>query len=190
MTIANPKLYQWTKDEYYKMAEIGLFDEKRTELIEGQVIEMSAMLSGHAAAVMLVAAALEEVLPGGFSLRIQVPLSLGPRSEPEPDVALVSGAIRDYIKAHPTHAALIVEISDSSLEYDRTVKASLYARAGIADYWIVNLNQGQLEVRRTPIPDASQRFGYGYAQTLILLPNQSVTPLAAEDGVNVADLLP
>lgn len=190
-TIAiEPRLHLWSKDEYYQMAEIGFFDDKRVELIEGQVLEMSPMRSGHATATMLVAEALEAILPAEHFLRVQMPLSVSDTSDPEPDVAIVAGAIRDYRDAHPTTAVLVVEVADSSLDYDRTDKASLYASAGIADYWVVNLPQRRLEVLRSPIPDPSQPFGYSYASRTIHSESKRIQPLVAQEAIDVADLLP
>jgi Uma2 family endonuclease len=189
-TLTEPRLLLWTKDEYYKMAEIGFFDGKRVELIGGKVLEMTPMLSGHATATMLVAEALREVFYARHFLRVQLPLSVSEISDPEPDVAVVEGAIRDYRDAHPTTAALVVEVADSSLDYDLTDKASLYASAGVADYWVVNLPQRRLEVLRSPIPDASQPFGYSYASRRIFTENEQVQPLAAAGTVQIADLLP
>jgi Uma2 family endonuclease len=102
----------------------------------------------------------------------------------------VVGRREDY-SDHPTTAVLIVELSESTLAYDRSRKASLYARAGIADYWIVNLVNNQLEVRRDPRPDPSQPYGHGYANVAILVPPAVVNPLAAPQvSLAVADLLP
>lgn len=189
-TLMEPRLLLWSKDEYYKMAEIGFFDGKRVELIGGKVLEMTPMLSGHATATMLVSEALRQAFVSGHFLRVQLPLSVSDTSDPEPDVAVIEGTIRDYRDAHPTSAALVVEVADSSLDYDLTDKASLYASAGVADYWVVNLPQRRLEVFRTPIIDSSQRFGYGYASRTILSENEQIQPLAAAGAVQIADLLP
>jgi Uma2 family endonuclease len=112
-------------------------------------------------------------------------------SEPEPDVAIIAGNVRDYVDAHPTTATLIVEVADTSLAYDRTIKASLYARAGVADYWIVNLIERQLEVYRRPTRDAAQPYGFGYAEMTVYTAAERVTPLALPlASVAVADMLP
>jgi Uma2 family endonuclease len=89
-----------------------------------------------------------------------MPFDIGEHSEPEPDVAVVSGSIRDYTTVHPTTAALLVEVAETSLHYNRTEKGSLYAKAGIIDYWIVNLVDRQLEVYRTPVYEAKGLYGY------------------------------
>ena len=114
-----------------------------------------------------------------FHVRMQGPLDLGPHSEPEPDVAVVRGSWASYKKRHPKAAVLIVEVSDTTLKSDRSRKASLYARAGIADYWIINLVNRQLQVYRQPRPDASQSYGHGYDALTILAAGQAVSPLAA-----------
>jgi Uma2 family endonuclease len=122
---------------------------------------------------------------------MQGPLDLRPHSEPEPDVAVVPGRRQDYAVRHPHIALLVVEVSDTSLAQDRGDKASLYAAAGITDYWIVNLVDGQLEVFRNPIADPSQRHGHRYADVIVLARSDRVTPLAFPSvSIPVADLLP
>jgi Uma2 family endonuclease len=105
-------------------------------------------------------------------------------SEPEPDLAVVRGSARDYVDQHPTSAALVVEVSDTSLDYDRTRKARVYAQAGIAEYWVVNIVAGVLEVHRDPGES-------GYRSVLTLRSGEAVAPLAGDGTpVAVADLLP
>lgn len=189
--LVEPHVHQWTRSEYYKMAEAGLFDGKHVELIEGQVIEMSPMGSPHRTAVLLTGDRLRQVFRQGYFVSTQCPLDLGEIFEPEPDVAVIAGSIRDYTEAHPSTASLVVEVADTSLTYDRTTKASLYAKAGIAEYWIVNLVNRQLEVRRTPRVDAMQRYGFGYAEVTIYAATDVVAPLAMpQTTVSVGDVLP
>jgi Uma2 family endonuclease len=191
MKLKEPKVHRWTRDEYYKMGDMGLFDGKRVELIEGKIFEMGPQLSQRAALVGVVSDVLEEVFGEGYCARTQVPLDLGGTSDPEPDVAIVTGEHGGYLDAHPTTAHLIVEIADSSLSYDRTHKASLYAKAGIADYWIVNLIDRQLEIYRNPASDDAPPYGFGYSNITILRETDSVSPLAApQAAIAVADLLP
>jgi Uma2 family endonuclease len=173
------------------MADVGLFDGKHVELIEGQVIEMSPMGSPHITAVTLTGDVLRRVFGIGYFVRIQGPIDFGEISEPEPDVAIIAGDVRDYKDAHPTTAVLIVEVADTSLTYDRTTKASLYAKAGIAEYWIVNLMDRQLEVHRQPTADASQPYGFGYATVTVRTAADVVAPLAIPQAtIAVADVLP
>ena len=106
-------------------------------------------------------------------------------------MAVVAGTPRDYVGAHPSTAALVVEVADSSLRLDRRLKSGLYARAGLAEYWIVNLVDGALEVHRTPHPAADTAYGWVYRSVEILRPPVTVTPLGAPAArVPVADLLP
>lgn len=176
---------------YYKMGELGFFDDKRVELIEGRVFEMSPIYSPHATSVTLAGEVLREIFGRGWIVREEKPLSLDANSDPEPDIALVAGKARDFKDAHPTTAALVIEAADSSLSYDRNHKASLYAKAGIADYWIVNLQDRQIEVHRRPIADANAEFGFSYGDKMIFKEGDSVKPLAKPKvSIAVADLLP
>ncbi len=186
-----PKPVRWTRDEYYKMADMGLFDGRRVHLIKGEVFEMSPQYSPHATGVTLADSVMRRVFKRGYVVRVQLPLDLGADSDPEPDIAVAAGNERTYRDAHPTTALLIVEIADSSLDHDRYRKGSLYASVGIEDYWIVNLVDSQLEVHRQPAPMPDQPFGFGYASVIILKPTDTVSPLAAPHAkIAVADLLP
>jgi Uma2 family endonuclease len=186
-----PHTMRWTKAAYYAAAEGGAFADRRVELIEGAIIEMSPMSSKHAIMIHRVQRVLERVFPVGSFVRAQIPLDLGASSEPQPDVAVDPGSDSDYMEQKPTHAVLVVEVSDSSLRYDRTTKASLYAMVGIAEYWIVNLRDRTLELYRSPVPMDGQPFGAGYKVVSSLSPQDLVSPLAAPTAViPVADLLP
>lgn len=189
--ITGPKVHKWTREEYYKMTDAGLFNGKRVELIEGEVFEMFTLYSPHATSVTLAYELMREVFGKGWVVRIQLPITISDISEPEPDVAVVAGKARDYKDAHPSTAALVIEIADSSLSHDRDYKTSLYAKAGIADYWIVNLQDRQVEVYRRPMVDANAQFGFGYADKMIFKEGDSVKPLAKpKTSIAVADLLP
>lgn len=186
-----PRPYQWSRKEYYKMGEAGLFEGKRVELIEGEVFDMSPIYGPHMTGVTLAMDALREAFGKGWVIRVQGPLSLGTNSDPEPDVAIVAGKARDFKDSHPTTAALVLEVADSSLTYDRNTKASLYAKSEIADYWIVNLNKRQVEVHRRPMIDSSAKYGFAYADKMIFTESDFVSPLAKPKvKIAVADLLP
>ena len=186
-----PQVHLWTRNEYYKMAEVGLFEGKHVELIEGQVIEMTPTGSLHATAVALAARRLEKAFGAGYFVRWQMPLVVTQNTELEPDLAIVRGDVRDYKDSHPTTAALIVEVAESSLLHDRTKKAEIYARAGIADYWILNLNDRQLEVHRNPQASSIEPSGFGYRDVTVLTENDVVSPLGApQEIIAVEDLLP
>jgi Uma2 family endonuclease len=124
--------------------------------------------------------------PGG-----QGPLALDEESEPEPDVAVVPGSFRDYVAGHPSRPVLVVEISESSLALDRDHKGSLYARAGVTDYWIVNLAEQTLEVHRDPEADPAAPFGWRYRSVEVLRDEAFVSPLAcASASIRVRDVFP
>jgi Uma2 family endonuclease len=190
MAITKPRTRRWTLREYYRLADQGWFRGQRVELIDGEIVQMPAMKNPHVAAIELVKRALEPAFGPAFWVRMQGPLHFGRYSAPEPDVAVVPGGPRDY-SDHPTTALLVVEVSESTLAYDRNRKAGLYARHGIADYWIVNLIDMQLEVRRNPVPDPGWRHRFRYADVQVLGPGDRVTPLALPGvAVAVSDLLP
>jgi Uma2 family endonuclease len=174
------------------MAEAGILAPgERVELIEGEIITMTPQESPHAAAGGLVEEALRVAFGPGFHVRSQRPLSLGLDSDPEPDAAVVRGTLRDYVKAHPTTAILVVEVSDTTLAFDRGRKSALYARAGIPEYWIVNLVDRILEVHRDPGPLPHDPSEFGYRSIRRHAPSEAVTPLASPGrAVRVADLLP
>ena len=182
---------RWTKEEYYRLGEQGFFHGQRVELIEGRLMVQSPQKSLHAGIVELLTELLQPLLPPGLGLRVQLPIDLGQTTEPEPDFAVVQGTARQHMATHPTSAVLIIEVADSSLNYDRRRKGSLYARAGIADYWLLNLVDNRLEVYRDPIPDAAQLYGHRYASRVDLMPPANVSPLAFPSIVlPVASLLP
>ncbi len=188
---ADPKPHRWTREEYYKLGEVGILVDKNVELIEGEVIEMSPIYSPHATTVTIVQELMSEIFGKGWVVRIQQPLSLGTDSDPQPDIAVITGKARDFIDGHPTSAALVIEVAVSSLSYDRKQKASIYAKAGIKDYWIVNVQDVQLEVYRRPITDENGEYGFIYAQTLIFKKGDVVKPLAKPKVIiGIADLLP
>jgi len=142
-----------TADRYFGLVDDGLLGpDDRVELLEGVVVSMSPRSALHDATVTLVAQALSTIMPAQAHARVQCALRLGPRSVPEPDVAVVSGHARDYLLAHPTTALLVVEVADTSLAQDRVTKAAIYAAAGIREFWIVNLRDDLIEVYRTPDP--------------------------------------
>jgi Uma2 family endonuclease len=186
-----PDTYRWSRKEYYRLGDLGFFEGKRVELIEGRIIEMSPIYSPHVTSVTLADDLLREVFGKGFVVRIQAPLGIGEDSDLQPDVAVVAGSARDFSERHPARAELVVEVADASLAYDRGFKASFYATAGIADYWIVNLKDRQIEIHRRPMKDAEADFGHSYADKQIFREGEFVFPLAKQDAlIPVADLLP
>jgi len=182
----------WTRKEYDTLVKSGFFNEDESiELLGGQLIVAEPKGSPHSTAVALTAEALRLAFGSGWLVRVQDPIALDAESEPEPDVAIVPGRARDYLAEHPARPALLVEVAESSLAFDRGHKGSLYARAGVADYWIVNLVDAVLEVYRAPALDRSAEFGWRYLDVQALRPVATVAPLARPDvTVAVADLLP
>jgi Uma2 family endonuclease len=180
----------WSKREYYRLGEFGFFMGQKAELLDGTIMVTSPQNFPHATALDGAADLFRRLFGPAVWVRSQLPLDLGQVIEPEPDVSVVSGMRRDYA-AHPTTAVLIVEVSESTLAHDRGWKASLYAAAGISDYWIVNLVDAQLEVRRQPIADGSKPHGHTFADMRVLTRGENITPLAFPNVViPVADLLP
>lgn len=189
---AKPQKRLWTREEYYKMAEVNILAPyESVELIEGEILQMPQQGPSHSTGIRTAQEALRIVFGPGFDVRPQLPLSLNLTSEPEPDIAVVHGSFRDYRTVHPSTALLIVEISDTTVTFDRYEKASLYARAGIQEYWVVNLLEQQVEVHRDPCPKQDMPFGYGYAQITLHKADDTISPLAVPNAVIlVADLLP
>jgi Uma2 family endonuclease len=184
-------LRRWKRVEYERLVDLGVFEGDPIELIGGQLIVAEPKGSPHATAVGMANDALHAVLPPGWIVRVQDPLALDDESAPEPDIALVRGSRADYRHAHPARPALAIEVAQSSLGFDRQQKGSLYARAGVQDYWIVNLVDGVLEVYRDAAPDASAPYGWRYRSIQTLSPPALVTPLVPpSSSIPVAALLP
>ena len=184
-------LKRWKRAEYERLVDLGAFEGDPVELIGGQLIVAEPQNSPHATAVGAADDALRAVLPPGFLVRAQMPMALDDESAPEPDLAVVSGRRADYRHGHPTGAVLVLEVADSSLHFDRHDKGSLYARARIAEYWIVNLIERVLEVYRDPEPDPAAPHGWSYRSVSRLAP-PAVRALGALPSVQVqvGDLLP
>lgn len=182
----------WTRAEYDRLIEAGIFAPgEAIELLGGDLMVSEPQGSLHYTAVGLIEDALRAALGPGWLIRSQGPIALAEDSEPEPDIAVIRGARRDFGREHPARPALIVEVAESSLALDRGRKAGLYARASIADYWILNLVDRVLEVYRRPIADAEATFGWRYASSEVLPPGSSAAPLAEPSArVSVSALLP
>jgi Uma2 family endonuclease len=136
--------------EYETLVGVGAFEGEHVELVRGVVLSMSPIDPPHAKSVDVLNRLLTKTVPDTVWVRIQHPFAATDDSAPQPDVALVPDG--DYGKAHPSRAYLVIEVAASSLRFDRTVKAGVYAEAGVPDYWVVNLVDGQIEVHREPTP--------------------------------------
>jgi Uma2 family endonuclease len=183
---------QWTRAEYDRLIEVGVFQPgDPVELLGGDLVVAEPQSSPHYTAIYLAAEALGRAFGPGWLVRTQAPLALDEQSEPEPDVAVARGTPRQYSREHPARPVLVVEVAQSRLALDRNHKGSLYARAQLQDYWVVNLVGRVLEVYRGPAVDTEAPFGWSYASRQTLGPEASVAPLALPAvAVRVADLLP
>ena len=156
------------------MVEAGiLHEDSPVELIEGEILEMSPIGRRHKAAVDRLNGIFVPAVQGVAIVRVQSSIVLGDRSEPEPDLALLRWRDDFYGEADetPEDVLLIVEVADSSEVYDRQTKASLYARYGIAELWVVSLNRDQIILHRDPTP-------HGYATIRVARRGESISPIA------------
>jgi Uma2 family endonuclease len=192
MELSRLRTRAWTRGEYDRLIEIGaLAEDESIELLGGQLVVREPQHSPHATAVRLVDEALRRAFGQGWDVRCGLPVALDDESEPEPDVCVVAGGPRDYRDEHPARPALIVEVALTSLEMDRGLKAALYARAGIADYWILNLREQRLEVHREPVSDPGATHRWRYARIELLDGSRTVSALSAPGArIAVSDLLP
>src|SRR6266540_2146 len=183
---------RWSRAEYERLVDLGVFQPgEAIELIGGELMVAEPQGAGHYTAIRKTAKALEAAFGPGWEVRTQGPIGLDEDSEPEPDVAVVRGSPADYRSTHPSRPALTVEVAESSLGADRDRKGSLYARAGLPDYWVLNLVDRVLEVYREPAPDSAAPFGWRYGRSEVFEASARVTPLAAPgSSITVADLLP
>src|SRR5262245_60683280 len=184
-------LWRWSRTEYEDLVRQGVFTGRPVELIAGQLVVAEPQGSYHATAVGTVDDVLRSLLPPGFIVRSQMPVALDDESEPEPDVAVVRGTRADYRDTHPGPPVLVLEVSDSSLDFDRRDKGSLYARGGVLDYWIANLIDRVLEVYREPTPDPTAPHGWRYRSMKTFRATAVVAPLELPSvRLAVSTLLP
>ena len=168
-------LHRFTVEEYHRMIASGVLNENdRVELLEGWVVSKMAHNPPHDGMIDLLVGEIQKLLPEGWFARVQSAITTAD-SEPEPDIAIVKGPRSRYFKAHPQahEIGLLVEVADTTLHNDRTFKAALYARAGIACYWVVNLPDSQIEVHTEPFaadvePGYANKQRYGKAESVPL----------------------
>ena len=166
----------FTIEEYVRMAETGVLKEdERVELIEGEIVEMSPIGTPHAAFVANLNHLLVHAVGDRARVWVQGPVRVPPRSVPQPDLALLRPRSYRREAAAIADALLVIEVSDTSLRYDRTVKLRLYARAGIPEYWIVDANAEALEIYRSP-------SGERYAEQRHAAREERVAPLAIPEA--------
>jgi Uma2 family endonuclease len=161
--------------EYHRLAELGFFEsDNRFELIRGEIIKMAAKGRLHSVCNSLLFGELYVLMARRACVRGQEPIILPTDSEPEPDVVIARNRSDNYVSSHPESAdvLLAIEVSDSTLKYDRRTKLSLYAESGISDYWIFNLVDIQLEMYSEPYQ--KQTGGFDYRVKRVVLPNEVV----------------
>jgi len=189
MAVPTEPVWRFSVAQYHQMIRLGILtNDDPVELLEGWIIHKMPKNPPHRAATTLTRSALEEIVPQGWYVDAQEPITLGD-SEPEPDVVVVRGNTRDYLDRHPgsQDLALIIEIADSTLERDRTSKKRLYARAGIPVYWIVNLPEQKLEVYTEPInlaavPTYQQHQDYNLSdEVAVVIEGQEVGRLTVRE---------
>lgn len=182
-------IWRFSVEQYHAMIHAGILTEDDpVELLEGWVITKMSKNPRHSVVTQLVRETLARLLSSGWSVNTQEPITTAD-SEPEPDVAVVRGNRRQYLDHHPgpQDVALVVEVADSSLQRDRSLKKRLYAAAGISVYWIVNLLDGQIEVYTEPSgptgqPDYRQQQNYGSADAVpVVIEDREVGRLSAQD---------
>ena len=172
-------------DQYHGMIQAGVIDEDdRLELLEGWLVPKMSKKPPHAASTELTREALRQQLPAGWFIKSQDPVTTGD-SEPEPDVSVVRGTIRDYFERHPgpSDIGTLIEVAETTLTRDRGIKKRVYARARILVYWIVNLVDRQIEVYTDPTGPADQP---DYRQDQVFKPGDSI-PIVL-DGTEIGRL--
>jgi len=177
--------HRLTVEAYYRMAEAGIFGEDdRVELIEGEIIDRPPLGTDHASVVKRLNAIFTRGAGGRAIVSVQNPVRLSPRNEPQPDLALLRHRADYYRDAHPgpTDVLMLVEVADSSLRYDVDVKLPLYARHGIPELWIVDLEHRRLEIYRRPEGDA-------YLEKHCPLPGEAAVPAGLAECAVEAGLL-
>ena len=161
---------KFTIDEYHRLIDWGFFaGNESVELIRGEIIQMSPKRTPHSVCNSLLWRTLYDLIGNQAEIRVQEPIFIDSNSEPEPDVVIAVKQDDNYLSSHPTpqDILLVIEISDSTLKYDQETKLSLYAEAGINNYWIFNLGDRHLEVYHQPFQDHQGKFAYRFKQIIL-----------------------
>jgi Uma2 family endonuclease len=177
----------WSVDEYHRILEAGILTvEDKVELLEGKIVQMSPQDPPHASTTQWAGSYLARLLGDRAFIRSQLPITLPPDSEPEPDIAVVRVDRRAYFDHHPApeEIFLLIEIADSTLAKDRRQKAKTYAKANIPEYWVVDVNKRQVYIFRQPEADV-------YTQTFLLSEEEAIALVAfPEITVSLRQLFP
>ena len=186
MSVLHAPTYQWTVDEFEKLGEAGVFHEDdRVELLNGEIIIMSPIGFRHSKAVTRLASFFGRRSAGRFDVSPQNPFNLDERSQPQPDICLLD-LRADKLQSHPSPDLifLVIEVSDSSVRYDREDKRPAYARQGVREFWLLNLEDNVLEVYREPA-------GETFSVERIVRPEETIAPLAFPDlEAKAGDFIP
>src|ERR1051326_6856935 len=181
----------WTRDDFHRAIDLGVLTENdRIELINGELYEKFPQKRPHSFAIQLLAEALQASFGTQFHIQQRFPVGVGIDGEPEPDIAVIRGSFRDYVNEHPTEkdVALIVEVSDWTLRMDRRLKGEMYARAGIPEYWILNLQNRHIECYREPTLEEDD--SWYYRAITLYREKDNLKPVLAKRNVKVSKVLP
>jgi Uma2 family endonuclease len=193
MSVASPssdlhqRLRRIRVEEYHRMIETGILGEdEHVQLVDGLIVALSPQGRPHAFVIQELNRLLVRALSDEYKVLTQLPLTLGEDSEPEPDLAVVRACDAASRTEHPTTALLVIEVAGESLRFDRRSKAAVYARAGVAEYWIVNLAGFTVEVRHAPDLASAE-----YRETLVFRRGEILTAMVVSGiRVDVAALFP
>jgi Uma2 family endonuclease len=186
-----PRPKRFTVAEFHRLVSLGLLTGRRPFLLDGVIWEQEPMNPPHADGIILVTEVLRAVFGLGWVVRAQLPLQLDEFNDPVPDFAVVRGGLRDHLGQHPTIAELVVEVADTTFDFDTTEKAERYAAAKILDYWVLDLTGRRLLVLRDPAPLPSGLGATAYQTQFTLGPADTVAPHAAPTTtVRIGDMLP
>lgn len=186
-----PTPLRWTCDAFHDLCSTGVFTGRRAILIDGVIITMALPNPPPNTSLFLTQDLLRAIFTAGYHVRSQVAFDVGTNNDPGPDLAVVTGGIRDYATRQATSAVLVVEVSDTTLFMDTTTKAELYATAGVPDYWVIEVENRVLLVFRDPVPLPTGLGANAYRTHFTLGPNDRISPLAAPShSLAVADMLP
>jgi len=169
----------FTADEYYRLADVGILRrDDRVELLDGDIVEMTPIGIRHAACVDVLNSLFQRFANGRVIVRVQNPIRLSPHSEPQPDLSILKARADFYVSAHPAprDVLLVIEVADSSATFDRDVKVPLYARSGVPEMWLVDLQEDRIETFSQPTPD-------GYLRSHVAVPGERVS--CADPGLEL-----
>lgn len=175
------KRHLFSVEEYYKMTLSGILGEDdRVELIEGEVTEMTPISNKHSLCVNRLNRLFSQILEDNAIVSVQNPVRLDQHSEPQPDIALIRPPFERYVSSHPSpeDVFLMVEVAESSYDYDRCVKIPLYSRHGIPEVWLIDLNNEKIEAFRNPSPE-----GYRIVETFF---SGDTIPISAFPSIKIS----